>query len=236
MVQKTTFRIVICVLLLFTDWLVSAQQASGDNHLRTIYDSLFQTSQSLINGKSHQTRYPAGVGHPYFGGFSWTSGIIIKDRVGIPFHAIRYDLLNDDLLIQHFSITGSHVIIVNEDIVESFIIGDHKFYMLESQPGADFDFEPGYYESVYRSNTEIWIRWEKFFSERSSGSGGYEQSRNVIIKNGGQFYKITNRRSILRALQDREDDIKAYLRQHGISVSRASIDQLISLVRYYDNQ
>ena len=214
---------------------VSAQQVSGDYHLRTLYDSLFQTSQSVINGKLHQTRYPAGIGHPYFGEFSWTSGIISKDKAGIPYPAIRYDLLNDDLLIQHFSITGSHVIIANKDIVEAFIIGDHKFYMLEFQPGADFNFDPGYYETVYRSKTEIWIRWEKFFSERSSGSGEYVQSLSVIIKNGDQYHKITNRKSLLRALQDKEDEIKAYINQHGISVSRAGIDQLISLVRYYDD-
>ncbi len=233
--QKTTIRIVLGALLLYTTLSVYAQQVSGDYHLRTLYDSLFQTSQSVINGKLHQTRYPAGIGHPYFGEFSWTNGIISKEKVGIPYLAIRYDLLNDDLLIQHFSITGSHVIIVNKDIVEAFIIGDHKFYMLESQPGANFYFEPGYYETVYRSKTEIWIRWEKFFSERSSGSGEYEQTRSVIIKNGDQYHKITNRKSLLLALQEREEDIKEYLRQHGITVSRAGIDQLISIVRYYDD-
>ena len=211
MVKKTTIRIVLSALLLYTTLSVSAQQVLGDYHLRTLYDSLFQTSQSVVNGKLHQTRYPAGIGHPYFGEFSWTSGIISKNKAGIPYPAIRYDLMNDDLLIQHFSVTGSHVIIVNKDIVEAFIIGDHKFHMLESQPGANFYFEPGYYETVYRSKTEIWIRWEKFFSERSSGSGEYEQILSVIIKNGDQYHKITNRKSLLRALQDKEDDIKAYI-------------------------
>lgn len=235
MVQKTTIRIVLCALLLHTTLSVSAQQLSGDYHLRTLYDSLFQTSQSIVNGKLHQTRYPAGIGHPYFGEFSWTNGIISKEKVGIPYLAIRYDLLSDDLLIQYFSVTGSHIIIVNKNIVGEFMLGDHKFCLLESQPGADFNFEPGYYESKYRSNTELWIKWNKFFSERSSGSGEYKQTRNVFIKNGNHFYKITNRKSLLLALQEREEDIKEYLRQHSITVSRAGIDQLISIVRYYDD-
>jgi hypothetical protein len=228
-------RIIICLLLVCTFSPVSAQQETEDYNLRTLYDSLFQTSQSIVNGKLHQTRYPGGDGHPYFGEFSWMSGIISINEVKIPYHAIRYDLLSDDLLIQHFSVTGSHIIIVNKDIVGEFMLGDHKFCLLESQPGADFNFEPGYYESKYRSNTELWIKWNKFFSERSSGSGEYKQTRNVFIKNGNQFYKITNRKSLLQALQEREEDLKEYLRQHGITVSRAGIDQLISIVRYYDD-
>lgn len=230
-----TFRIVICILIFCSSGSISAQQVSREDNITSYYDSLFQTNKYLLNGKLHQTRYPRGSGHPYFGDFSWMSGIISINEVRIPYHAIRYDLLSDDLLIQHFSVTGSHIIIVNKDIVGEFMLGDHKFYLLESQPGADFNFEPGFYESVYRSNTEIWIKWNKFFSERSSGSGEYKQTRNVFIKNGNHFYKITNRKSLLLALQDREDDIKEYLSQHGITVSRAGIDQLISLVRYYDD-
>lgn len=231
-----TPRIVICLLMVCTSSFATAQQVSGENHLHSLYDSLFQTSHHVINGKLHQTRYPQGIGHPYFGEFSWQSGFISNDRVNISYHAIRYDLLSDDLLIQHFSISGSHIIIVNRNIVKTFNLGDHKFYLLESQQGTDFNFEPGYYESVYWSDTEIWIKWEKFFSEGSSGSGEYKQTRNVFIKKGNHFYKITNRKSLLHALQDREDDIKAYINQHDISVSRAGIDQLISLVRYYDDE
>ncbi len=227
--------IVICLLMVFSLSPVSGQQVAGDYDLRKLYDSLFQTNQQMINGKLHQTRYPQGTGHPYFGEFSWTTGIISNDKVSIPFHAIRYDLLSDDLLIQHFSVSGSHIIIVNKNIVESFILGEHKFYLIESQPGADFNFEPGYYESVYSSDTEIWIKWKKFFSERSSGSGEYKQTRSLFIKNGNHFYKITNRRSLLQALHDREDDIKAYIDQHGISVNQDGIDQLISLLRYYED-
>jgi hypothetical protein len=228
--------IVVFLLMVYPLSPISAQQVAGAGHLRELYDSLFQTSLYVINGKLNHNRYPQGTGHPYFGAYSWTSGIISNGNINIAHQAIRYDLVNDDLLIQHFSVTGPQVIIVNKDIAEAFMIGDHKFCLLESQPGADFNFEPGYYESVYQGDTEIWIRWKKFFSERSSGSGEYLQTQSVFIKSRNVFYKITNRRSLLRALHDREDNIKAYIHQHGLSVSRAGIDELISLVRYYDGQ
>jgi hypothetical protein len=228
--------IVVCLMMLYPLSPVSAQQVKGEGHLRELYDSLFQTSQYVINGKLHHNRYPQGSGHPYFGTYSWTSGIISKGKLSIPHQAIRYDLVSDDLLIQHFSVTGSQVIIVNKGIAGAFMLGDHKFCLLESQPGADFNFEPGYYESVYQEDTEIWIRWKKFFTERSSGSGEFLQTRSVFVKSSNHFYRITNRRSLLRALQDREDDIKAYIHQHGITVNRVGIDDLISLVRYYDGE
>lgn len=236
MKQKGTFWIFICLLMLWTDGPVSAQQVPGDHRLQCLYDSLFQTDRQVINGELRQARYPQGNGHPYFGGFAWTQGMIGKDKADIPYPAIRYDLLNDDLLIQHFSLKGSHVIIVNKQIAGTFTIGDHKFYLLENPSGTNFNFEPGYYELLYSEGTELWIRWKKFFSERSAGSGEYRQTRTVFIKKGDHFYKITNRRSLLRAFEDREDEIKSFIRQQGISVGRAGIGQLISIVSFYDEK
>jgi hypothetical protein len=234
--QKGTFRIFICLLMLWTSGPISAQQVSGDQRLQCLYDSLFQTSLHVVNGKSQQARYPEGNGHPYFGGFAWTEGMIGKDKADIPYPAIRYDLLDDALLIQHFSLTGSHVIIVNKQIARTFTTGDHKFYLLDNQSGTNFNFEPGYHELVYSEGTELWIRWKKFFSERSAGSGEYRQTRTVFIRKEDHFYEITNRRSLLRALQDREDEIKSFIRQQGIPVSRAGIGQLISIISFYDEK
>jgi hypothetical protein len=228
--------IFISLLLLLTAGQVQSQPVSGDHLLRCLYDSLFQTSRHLVNGKLHQPRYSQGNSHPYFGGFTWARGMIGKEVANIPYPAIRYDLVGDDLLIQHFSLTGSHVVIVNKQIAKSFILDGHKFYLLEDQSAAGFNFEPGYYESAYKGNTELWIRWKKFFSERSSGTGEYRQTSTAFIRKGDRFFKITNRRSLLRALKDREDEVKSWLREQGISVNRAGIGQLVSILRSYDEK
>lgn len=226
--------IFICLLLLSGGARAQAQPVSRDHLLRCLYDSLFQTSHQVVNGKLQAAGYPQGNGHPYFEGFAWNHGMIGKAEANIAYPAVRYDLVGDDLLIQHFSLTGSHMIIVNKQIARSFIINGHKFYLLEDQPAAGFKFEPGYYESIYKGKTELWIRWKKFFSERSSGPGVYRQTSTAFIRKGEGFYRITNRRFLLRALEDREDEVKSFLRQQGISVSRAGTGQLVSILRFYD--
>jgi hypothetical protein len=235
-IQEVKCSILICLLLLLSGGRAQGQPVSRDQLLRCLYDSLFQTSHQVVNGKLQAALYPQGNGHPYFEGFAWTRGMIGEKEANIPYPAVRYDLVGDDLLIQHFSLTGSHVIIVNKQIAKSFTLGSHKFYLLEEQPAAGFKFEPGYYESAYNGRTELWIRWKKFYSERSSGPGEYRQTSTAFIRKGDRFYKITNRRSLLRALEDRKDEVKSFLRRQGISVSRAGTGQLVSILRLYDEE
>ena len=227
-------RLVICLIIVIASLSLSAQEVSDNTPLQYLYDSLFQTSKSLINGRLNNEKYPKSTGHPFYGEYGWAKGAINIEGTDIPYHALRYDLVNDNLLIQHFSVTGSRAIIVNKDITREFTLENHRFVLFDAQPGPVNKPEPGYYESVFRSETELWIKWIKYYSE-SSGSFECKLRRTKFIMNKGIFYKISNRKSLLHAFPDREDDIKAYLRKHHIVVKQATDDQFVGLLQFYEN-
>ena len=199
-----------------------------------MYDSLFQTGSLLVHGKEYKIRYPQGNGHPFFGQQSWRSGYIQMHGMRLAHDAIRYDLLNDHLLIQHFSGSGSHVIMINKEHAREFQLDGHRFCFLEEVEDAGPDLEPGYYEAAYGAGTEIWARWKKTYTEGSQGKGSFEQSRTYFVKNRNRYYRITNRKSLIRAFPGREEDIKTYLKNHRIPVRRAGLEQLEDVVRYYE--
>lgn len=211
-----------------------AEPVLAQHELQPLYDSLFQTKNILIHGKEYNIRYPQGEGHPFFGRQSWRSGFIQVHQMRLAHDAIRYDLLNDHLLIQHFSESGSHVIMINKDYAGEFHLDGHRFCFLEGLVGSGPDLEPGYYEAVYGPGIEIWARWKKTFSEGSQGSGQFEQTRTFFIKNRDHYYQITNRKSLISAFPGMEDDIKSYLKKKKIPVRRAVLEQLVDVVKYYE--
>ena len=215
---------------------LSLEPGLAQHQLQPLYDSLFQTGNLVVHGKEHKGQYPPGKGHPFFDQQNWRSGYIEMLQMSLAYDAIRYDLLNDHLLIQHFSESGSHVVIVNRDYAREFQLDGHHFFFLEMVEGDGSGLEPGYYEAGYGSGTEIWIRWKKSFSEGSQGSGQYELSTTHYIKNNNSYFRITNRKSLLRAFPEREDEIKSYLKKQKISVSRADTEQLAGIVSYYVEQ
>ncbi len=96
---------------------------------------------------------------------NWRPGILdIEDRQ-ISNHALRYDLLTDCLLIQHFSTSGSHVISINSESIRSFRLDGHMFHFLDFFQEENSKMEAGYYESAFRSELEIWVKWRKYFAE-----------------------------------------------------------------------
>lgn len=207
----------------------------AQEELLPLYDSLFQTKNQLINGRVIQGHVPGGNGHPYFGPSGWQSGIIVMEGKSIPCEAIRYDLLTDQLLIQHFSKSGSYVIRATRDIARVFELGSHTFCFLDATQVRDSDFGPGYFETVYKSDTELWIKWEKIFTKGSSGSGRFEQTRSFCIMKDHSYYRINGRKSLLDVFQDIEAEIKEFLKEKEISVRRAGIDDLIAVIRFYDD-
>ncbi len=221
----------VFVILLIFQWPVLAQ-----HDLLSLYDSLFQTENTLIYGKEYKLRYPQSKGHPFFGDQSWRSGFVKVHRLDLAYDAIRYDLLNDHLLVQHFSESGSHVIQIDKQYASEFHLDGHHFCYLNGSGGSGSDLEPGYYEAAYGSGPEIWIRWRKIFSEGSQGRGQYDESRVLYIKNGHRYFRITNRKSLLEAFPDRDEKIRAYLKDENIVVRRADLEELAGVVRYYAEQ
>ena len=116
----------------FLLWSFSGAIMGQSEEIQSCYDSLFQTHNVMINGSLHQGRHDPGQGHPFFGEMSWRPGDLGVGRQVIKNQDVRYDLLNDCLLLQHFSLSGSHVINLNEQLVRSFTLDGHSFYLLES--------------------------------------------------------------------------------------------------------
>ena len=222
-----------------------AQDESADDNLFTqsnqawvyeLYDSLFETNLDLINGRNHSERYPAGTGHPFFISQQSMPGHIICGGKKYTYPHIRYDVFNDMLQIHHFARTGSYILDLNKQDIDGFKLDGHTFVQIREDEIHDAGITPGFYELKHQGKYTFWIRWEKNYSDRTvETSGGYENSEQRYIQAGDQWYRIVNRRSLLKAIPEYQDEIKAYLRNSGISLRIATVEELLTVIRYCES-
>lgn len=204
--------------------------------IQSSYDSLFQTHKVWIKGSLHQEGYEPGEGHPFFGEISWRTGILGQGPQAHKNQVLRYDLLNDRLLLQHFSFSGSHAINLNKQVFSSFTMDGHSFYYLDASNSDPEISENGYYERAYDgSEIELWVKWKKYYTERSQGGGEYTSKNNNYLKRGDTFYEISNKKSILRAFPGSEEKLKAYMRKEKMVIHKGNVDQLVGLIKHIEN-
>ncbi len=203
--------------------------------LQAYYDSLLQTASLPVNGKLQMERAQEGMGHPYFGDSEWAEGKLCIEGKLFYYNNIRYDLLGDRLLILHFSVSGSQVIMTPQGRVSAFDLHGHSFCWLDQGTDSGLIHLPGYYEPIYRNGPELWVRWEKYLQDRSSGPSAYRSERIIYLKNQGVYHRVTGRRSILKAMYDRAPEMKAYLNQHRIAWRDAVPEQWQKLMDHYVN-
>jgi len=209
---------------------------SNESPIYSYYDSLFQSELQIIDGRLHSDRYPSGTGHPFYLSRESVPGTILYEGRVYKYSFIRYDILNDILQIHHFSRTGSYIIDLNTQKINAFRLNGHTFIRLSSSISSGSRIEDGFYELVYNGETKYWLKWEKNFVNRTVESAGeFETVKTRYLSRDGNWYRITNRFSLLKAFSDKKDEVRDYLKTARISVRVATDDELKTVLKHCDS-
>jgi len=149
---------------------------------------------------------------------------------------IRYDILNDRLQCLHVTANGPVTIEVNPSFVRQFIYSDRTFIHFDLvHPGITVT-DSGYYEVLASGRASLYIKWKKFVTTPSANHPGeYYQQKATYILLHDVMHRLTNRKSMLKAMDDRLIEIKSYIRQHRISARHSSDPELTAIVNYYNS-
>ncbi|GAB3951508.1 hypothetical protein GCM10028805_31760 [Spirosoma harenae] len=229
-----------------------AQPAYNPNAQRNGYETYQSTSQivgagpyTMVNTIDH--RYEGLRGTPYFLP-EWNKGVIemvagqhYKD-VPIKFDAYRQHLI----LLRTW--VGGDSIIINADQVKSFQLKnqDGQFYVFRHIPTAKTSEEflkEGYFLVLYQGKTALLKRIAKVFKQADfknpyANGERYDEFRNVVsyyvLKPDQTLEKVKlSDKSIIEALADHKDELKAFAKESNLSVKTEN--DAIQLVQKYDS-
>jgi hypothetical protein len=204
--------------------------------LQEFYDSIMQQDLQLIDGVEHTARYPTGAGHPFFLTKEPAAGTIYMHNREFSHSFIRYDVLNDNLQVYHFTESGPRIIDLNKNKIEGFSIEGHHFINITALNNPGLTIVEGFYEAKYEGRISYLLRHEKVYLDYASGSGGgYEEHLLKYLSTPQGWYRISNRKSLFRAFGDDPEAIKKYIRKSGISLKLATDDEIIRIIKYYES-
>ena len=196
---------------------------------------VYRDSQILYNGKLWYRKHTNVHGNEFFSSALWNRGdVFINDRI-YRNNDLRYDILNDDLLIRR---SDGVIIIMNSEMISGFSISigekEYQFRNFREKDGFGFD---GYANVLYDGKTALFLKPVKEILPL-----GYQkiydlfvQTDYLYVKKDRTVTRIRSRKGLLDLLKDREKEIRNYIRASRVDVFPRQPWTIIPVLMYYDS-
>ena len=211
---------------------ITAQDNSQISVILQYYPEIYRNPDGYINGRRNSIIYPDAKGTPFFIKAGESRSVLETIYGSYENLLLKYDMLNDEVLLGFRYGSGIEEIIVNRDIVLGFSLYGVKFVHLS----GDSVPVPGYYEEVFNSRTRCYIKQTKTLSGTSgtSGSEYRHNSRKILVKDK-RYFDIKNNRDLINLLGDKRNELKSFLRGNHILVRSATKEELIRVLDFYES-
>ena len=208
--------------------ILSAQDKSKDNIERQI----------LYNGRVWQNEFNNTDGDQFFLSSDFSTGNVTVDGHNFDSVQIRYDLINDELLIQR---NDGMIILINKEMTNSF----NLFYYDVKYRFVNFDNTSpgnlsGYCHLLYDGNIKVYAKYTKELipTTMTNGLPRFSQVNKVYIFKDGKIHRTDNRKELLNLFSEGEEQtmIKKYIRSNQISISRNDPESFRRVIEYYETK
>ncbi len=220
------FLIFTLLIIEFFNPLLSAkpvQDLSGNDYL-------------IINGKLWRNLYLGVKGNPYFLTGEYLNGNITFNGRVFRDKTFKYDIYNDEIVLW---INSSTIIILNKEMVDEFDINylNNKYRVVNMGEDSTSVLR-GYVNVYYDGPTALYVKYRKEI-EILAVDNKYDlffQLHRIYIRKDGEMVHVSGKREMLKLLSDRKTELRNYIKQNKLSVSKSEPQSFIPVLEYYDKQ
>jgi hypothetical protein len=192
--------------------------------------------QILFNGRLWKNQFTGIEGHQFLLSPFSLSGTVVIGNYKFDNVNLRYDILNDELLIQK---DANIVVRMNREWISSFDIVFNgellHFVNLETSSARKLK---GYFHLSYDSGIKMYIRYSKdILSESFTNSyPRFNQKNTIFIFKNGEYHKINNMRALFSLLGDKEEQkaVKNFIRNENFRVTVKDPSSVRRVLEYYE--
>jgi hypothetical protein len=204
------------------------------NTIQVYYDNIGEQA-----AKYSGSQYPGYIvsfadGHPYFKVNALNKGTINYDGVLFTDVALLYDEVADCVVLQD---STHRIQLVNEKLKTFSILDDH-FERIEKKENNKSNMSTGFYQLLAAGKVNLYKREAKHLLEKYSNNNEltilFEIATSYYIKKEGQFFEITNKKSLFNVLGDYSKDLVQFAKKEQLSFSNDKDLMLISVVNHYN--
>lgn len=144
---------------------------------------------------------------------------------------LTYDIVNQKLVVSDNN-RGNFELITER--INNFKIADRHFTVIKQNSSK---FSPGIYEIMFDGKlSTVYKKHEKSLSEKDWDDKVFQNvvdENSYYIQRDEMVFKVTNRREIVKAYNDRKNEVENFLKKENIK-EREIESQIISVAAYYE--
>lgn len=200
-------------------------------NLRQIYFNEIGDNAQIYHGSEYIRNGQKAIGFPYFESDNMLSGSIYYQGIEYPQRNLFYDLVSDEIISNNFPRNAQ--ITLSPDKADSFSIGTRVFIHLYSNKSNGLPRD-GYYEQLYSGDPGVLAKREKkLVSGTGSDEAKYIQYNHYYIKLKNVFYEIEGKNTLLDLLNDKQDELKKYIRTNKLNFKKNLESSVVLSTIYY---
>jgi hypothetical protein len=230
-------------LLLFAVYTLQAQQnfidtgaPGGDtSYAKQLYFTQRAEELTIYNGVLHIGYSPSIEGQAYFESSAWQKGFVIYDNVRYENIIMKYDLLNDQLIVTPKGQGGMFIGLLSPR-VKQFSFSTFTFIYIDKTKKNTFS-SPGFYQQLILGKLTVLAKRSKVINEKIEGVTLFrkfqERVKYYLLK-GDEWYTVKRKKDILNIVKDRKKEIQKFLSKNKLNYRKDQEKTLIALAEFYN--
>lgn len=233
-----SFRHGIISLILFTALSSKAQEISYSqvSDYNSRFNRTIGVDENLINGYQYINQYPKARGHAFLDNDEFVSGQLIINNKFYNNIFIKYDILNQDIVLRYKNSVGSiNHLVLQKSFINAFEIKGKYFRKMHfPETGTQF------FQVVSSNEIMCLYLWKKSLTVSSSSTRSYynfsDQRKTRYLVNNNELRHYKSKKSFISFFPDGEQaEIKKYIKKHKINIRTAPDGEIRKLIEYYES-
>lgn len=201
-----------------------------------VYHQFMGNQASLYNGyRYNDYRYLYSSGIPFLDTTVMTRGTVVFNNVFYENVLMMFDVFKEKLIV---ATPGSYNMVeLASDRVAEFTLLNHHFKKFKAQNGKS-QIPSGFIEVLFEGvGHSIYKKHIKVQREDLSGRKliySMEDRFQYTVQNGNKFYRIKNKRVLLKAYTDNRQELRGFLRKSHFQFKTKTDKQLKEIAAYME--
>jgi hypothetical protein len=215
----------------------SAFVARVSANITNYFISSLAKGAPVYSGKVHYP-HPKFIegGHAFFLSSEYQTGTVTYEGYVYWNIVLMYDIIRDELLLQHFDKVTS--IVLDPEKVDAFSFLGHNYIDIKEAEAKENNLSTGYYDVLYQGKVTLLAKRYKTVTENLSQAGierSVKQYNRYYLLKDSVYTLLKNKKSLIKLLKSTQSQNQQYIKSNQLNFRKDEENAILSLVRYHDS-
>jgi len=191
-------------------------------------------NQILYNGRLWRNLYSRVKGDPFLFTEEFLTGTVTIGNKTFNNVSIKYDVFKDELIA--LSERG-FLLQLNKEVIDAFSFNWHeRLYQFRKLNSDSLKNPNGFVNVLADGDVSLLVKYKKdiLYLAIDNRYDLFNQTHRIYIVKDGETYLVNSKKELLGLLNSRKQEIKSFVSDNKLKLSRNNPDSFMAVVGYYN--